>query len=340
MENKTAKKLAIHGDGLFYPRWVDYCKQQKIPYKIVNCYDTDIIEQVADCDALMWHYHQTSYKDKLFAKELLFALEQSGKKVFPNFNTAWHFDDKVGQKYLFEAIGVPFVPAFVFYSKQEALNWSESALFPKVFKLRGGAGSSNVLLVKNKREANRLINKAFGNGFPQYNAIMGLKERWRKYRAGKSSLIEPIKGLVRFIYPMEFVKMYHPEKGYVYFQDFIPNNDSDIRIIVIEDKAFAIKRLVRENDFRASGSGFVLYEKELFNEHCVNMAFNLNEKIKSQSLAIDFVFDSHNNPLIIEISYGFIPAVYDPCTGYWTKDLQWHEGKINPYGWMVDNLIK
>jgi glutathione synthase/RimK-type ligase-like ATP-grasp enzyme len=333
-------KIAIHGVGLFYPRWVDYCKQQNIPYKIVNCHDTDIIVQLADCDALMWHHHQASYKDKLFAKELLFAIEQSGKKVFPDFNTTWHFDDKVGQKYLFEAIGAPFVPASVFYSKQDALKWSESTLFPKVFKLRGGAGSSNVLLVKNKREAKRLINKAFSSGFPQYNGITGLKERWRKYRTGKSSIIEPIKGLLRFIYPMEFVKMYHPEKGYVYFQDFIPNNDSDIRIIVIGDKAFAIKRLVRKNDFRASGSGFVLYEKELFDERCVTMAFNINEKIKSQSLAIDFVFDSDNKPLIVEISYGFVPTGYDPCTGYWTKNLQWHEGKFNPYGWMVDNLIK
>ena len=35
-----------------------------------------------------------------------------------------------------------------------------------------------------------------------------------------------------------------------------------VRVIVINDKAFAIKRMVRKNDFRASGSGIIEYDKE------------------------------------------------------------------------------
>ena len=94
-----------------------------------------------DCDALMWHHFQTNPKAILFAKQLLFALEQSGKKVFPDFRTGWHFDDKLGQKYLLEAIDAPLVPSYVFYDKKEALEWVQKTDFPKVFKLRGGAGS-------------------------------------------------------------------------------------------------------------------------------------------------------------------------------------------------------
>lgn len=30
----------------------------------------------------------------------------------------------------------------------------------------------------------------------------------------------------------------------------------------------------------------------------------------------------------------------DQCPGYWTSDMQWHEGKFNPQEWMVANLIK
>jgi len=30
---------------------------------------------------------------------------------------------------------------------------------------------------------------------------------------------------------------------------------------------------------------------------------------------------------------------YDPCEGYWDKDLNWHEGAFNPYGWMVQLLL-
>jgi hypothetical protein len=71
----------------------------------VDCYQSDIINQLSDCDALMFHHYHASSKDTLFAKQLLFALESAGKIVFPDFRTGWHFDDKVGQKYLFEAIG-------------------------------------------------------------------------------------------------------------------------------------------------------------------------------------------------------------------------------------------
>ena len=125
----------------------------------------------------------------------------------------------------------------------------------------------------------------------------------------------------------------------LFFQDYIPGNDYDIRVIVIHDKAFAIKRMVRENDFRASGSGSILYEKEHFNEETVSLAFEVSEKLKDQCMAYDFVY-LDGKPLIVEISYGFDMVGYDACTGYWDKDLNWYDGKFNPYGWMVEDVIE
>lgn len=99
-------KLAIHHrKGSFSDRWIDYCDSNHIEYKVVNAFDTDIMEQLIGYDALMWHHHHGKYEDVLAAKPILFALEQAGVQVFPDFSTGWHFDDKVGQKYLLEAIG-------------------------------------------------------------------------------------------------------------------------------------------------------------------------------------------------------------------------------------------
>ena len=106
-------KIAIHKSNGFSDRWIEYCKNNSIDYKIVDCYENDIISQLDDCRALMWHHNHINYKHTLFAKSLLFSLEIAGVKVFPNFNTAWHFDDKVGQKYLLEAIGAPLVKSYV-----------------------------------------------------------------------------------------------------------------------------------------------------------------------------------------------------------------------------------
>jgi glutathione synthase/RimK-type ligase-like ATP-grasp enzyme len=325
--------------GGFDKRWISYCRRNNIPYKLVNCYRNDIITQLKDCEALLWQYYQGSTKDNLVAKQLIFSLEQTGLKVFPDFNTGWHFDDKIGQKYLLESIEAPVVPTYIFYEKKEAISWAKNTCFPKVFKLRKGAGSSNVRLVKSLSEAKRLIDTAFGKGFLQYDKVAGLKERIRKYGQGNGSLTDILKGVVRFVFPSEYVRHAWRECGYVYFQDFIPGNDHDIRVVVIGDKAFAIKRMVRENDFRASGSGWIYYDRDLFDEEIMRLSFELGKKLRTQCVAFDFIY-SENKPLVVELSYGFTPEGYDPCPGYWDNNMSWHEGEFDPYGWIIDTMIK
>src|SRR5690554_2597052 len=208
-------KLAIHNSQTgFHPRWVAYCQENNIDYKFVDCYANDIIKQLQDCDALLWHFSQSNPKDIVVAQQILFALEHTGFKIFPDFNTASQFDDKLGQKYLLEKISAPMVPSYVFFDKMQALKWAEQTSFPKVFKLRGGAGSANVKLSKNKNDAKKLIKKSFGSGFSQYEGWSNLKERIRKYKDGKSNLKEVAKGVVRLAYPPYYSKVIGKERGY------------------------------------------------------------------------------------------------------------------------------
>ena len=335
-------KIAIHHrPGSFSERWIDYCKENKIDYKLVNAYDSNIVQQVSDCDAFMWHHHHADYKDTLFAKQLLYSLQRAGKKVFPDFATGWHFDDKVGQKYLFESIGAPLVPSYVFYTKVEALRWADKTTFPKVFKLRGGAGAANVKLVRTKKDAIRLINKAFGKGFSQFDRWGNLKERFHKWRAGKDSFAGVLKGKARLGIPTEFAKFHAREKGYAYFQEFVPNDVFDIRVLVVEKYAVALQRNVRKNDFRASGSGNLVFPNENIDKQYIRLAFEISVKMNSQSMAIDLIKDKNRKIYVVEVSYGFPMLNFlDRSSGFWTSDLVWHEGKFIPQYWMVENLIK
>lgn len=334
-------RIAIHkSKGSFSDRWIEFCKRNNIDFKIVNAYSSDLIEQLKGCDAFMWHHHHGYFKDVLIAKNILFALEHSGIQVFPDFCTAWHFDDKLAQKYLFETIGAPLVPSYVFYEKKDALIWASQTDYPKVFKLRGGAGSANVKLVKNKIAAIHLINKAFGRGFSQFDRLNYFKDRFNKFRNKQDTFIGVLKGLARLFIPTQYAKKQHREYGYIYFQKFIPNNKFDIRVIVIGSKAFALKRMNRKGDFRASGSGNIIYDRNQIDIRCIQIAFEVNSKIKSQSIAYDFVFDNENNPLIVEISYAYSIHAYDKCEGFWDADLNWYEGDFNPQEWMVEELIK
>jgi hypothetical protein len=333
--------IAIHHtSGSFSDKWIEYCEKNRIQYKIVNCYDNDIINQLGDCEGLMWHWAHYDYKAALFARQLTYSLEQIGKCVFPNSRTCWHFDDKVGQKYLLEAISAPLVPTYVFYDKEKAFQWAAGTVFPKVFKLSSGAGSENVRLVKNKNHASKLIRTGFGKGFKAKNHINFLKERIWQFKRDRNpkSFLNISKGLARLIISTETERKFHSEKNYVYFQDFIPQNDCDIRIIVIGKRAFAIKRMVRKGDFRASGSGNIRYEPSEMPVECVKIAFGITEKIKAQCLAYDFIF-FNGKPLITEISYGFARKGYLPCPGYWTEKSEWIAGNFFPEDFMIEDFI-
>lgn len=334
-------KIAIHHrKGSFSGRWIEYCEKNNVPYKVVNAFDNNIIEQLNDCDAFLWHHHHAEFKDVILAKKVLFALEQAGISVYPDFNTGWHFDDKVAQKYLLEAINAPMVRSYVFYNKREAIKWAKATSYPKVFKLKGGAGAANVRLIKNRSEALKVIKKSFGRGFSQYNRLGNLYESIQKYKKGRGSINGLCKSIVRLAISTDFARNNPPEKGYVYFQEFMPNNKYDIRVIVVGNRAIAAKRYVRENDFRASGSGNIDHRKEAVNIDCIKLAFEIKNKLNAQSISFDFVFDSDNNPLIVEVSYGFPVFWADSSKGYWDEELKWHDNSnINPQHWITENLI-
>jgi len=334
--------LAIHDRKTsFSDKWIEYCRINGVPYRIVDCYGSGIIKQIEDCSGLMWHWSHSDYKASLFARQLAASLELSGKKIFPDFNTCWHFDDKIGQKYLLEAVGAPLVSSHIFYDKEEALIWAGRTNYPKVFKLRGGAGSENVILVKGVSDANRLIKKAFGEGFKLKNRYNFLKERLWHLRRDKNlfAFLNISKGLARLLIPSKTELKFNRERNYIYFQDFVPGNDHDIRVIVIGKRAFAIKRIVRKDDFRASGSGHIIYDPDQIPKECIQISFDVSNRLGAQCLAYDFVFSDYK-PYLIEISYSFSRDGYLPCPGYWDENLAWSEGRFTPEYFMIEDFLR
>lgn len=335
-------KIAIHDSkGSFSKYWIEYCESNSIHYKIVNAYSSDIVQNLEDCDAFMWHHHHGDYRDVLFAKQLLHSLQVAGKKVFPDYNTCWHFDDKVAQKYLLESVGAPCVPSYVFYNKEDALDWIKNVNFPIVFKLRGGAGAANVKLVSNYRQAKILIIKAFGKGFSQFNRFEYFKERYRNWRNGNEPFLSVFKGIYRLFVSTEFSKMHSNEKGYVYFQAFIANNDTDYRIKVVNGKCWGFQRKVRRGDFRASGSGELIFDSSRIPLEMVAIALDVAKKLSLQSVAFDFIHDKTTGRyLIIEMSYAFGFDYQERFNGYWDENLKWNDEEFSPFDWMVSSLMR
>jgi glutathione synthase/RimK-type ligase-like ATP-grasp enzyme len=295
---------------------------------------------LTDVQGLLWHWVHNEPAALLIAQHVIWSAEAMGLKVFPSFQTCWHYDDKIAQKYLLEAIGAPIAPTSVFTNRRNALSWIDGASFPKVFKLRRGAGSSNVRLVRSRAEARRLVDRAFGRGFKPIPT--GFGDAATKYVLAKRS--HDVLGKIRRL-PANLIRarqknrLMGRERGYAYFQNFIPDNRYDIRITVIGNRAFGFTRNVRRQDFRASGSGSIDYDRNRISQRCIEVAFETAEKIMSQSVAFDFVMDEEGDPRIVEISYCYMDKpVYD-CAGYWDRCMAFREGHLWPQDAILDDLL-
>ena len=340
MQTKEILIAIHHIEASYSTKWIEYCKDNGISYKLVNCYESDIVEQLKECDALLWNWNQSNYKAQLFARGLMTALDRDDFIVYPNSNSGWHYDDKVGQKYLLESINAPLVKSYAFYDKKSSLEWANRTEFPKVFKLRNGAGSHNVQLIKDKNRAIKYINQAFAKGFQANHRSGVLKDRWWHFQRDKTvlSLLNVSRGIFRFIFPHKKNKELPRERNYIYAQNFIPDCDHDIRVFVIGNRAVTKKRMVRDGDFRASGSGKMTWDIEQIPVECVRIAFQTTEKLGAQSVAFDFVMDN-GVPKIVEISYAASEKGFPDCPGYWNRDLSWTKTPLRVEYFILEDVL-
>ena len=146
-----------------YEEILDY---NGIAFLRLECSRPGFWDAVRDLDLFILRWSQWD-SDRQLALDLLPVIEGKLKiPCFPDLNTCWHYDDKVRQYLLLKPFGFPMVESQIFREKGAALSWADRADFPVVFKLRGGAGSQNVILVEDRRQARKLIKRMFGRGNP------------------------------------------------------------------------------------------------------------------------------------------------------------------------------
>lgn len=338
-------KICIHQDsGRFVDKWIEYCKEHTLDYDLIDLFNNSIIEDVrkGEYTHLLFHLGTNNYRTDLIAKSIIYSLNQDGMNIFPNFDTYWHYDDKVRQKYLFEHYSVPHAKMHVFYDMQSAIKWIENgALFPFVFKLRRGSGSNNVILIKSRSEALKYVRKMFGNGInPLPSTFNDYKTKLKKH-SNNRDWIALIKRLpITIINNIINKNSLSNEMGYFYAQDFYPNNKYDVRVVVVGNKAWSLRRYVRKNDFRASGSGNIDYDKNLVDKEILKIAFDSAKKMKLQAIAFDFIYDFERKPKIIECSYCWPSGSFiEDCEGYWDIELNHHDKFISAEKEIIMNLL-
>jgi hypothetical protein len=322
-------RIAVHYSDRELPhsyslRWIQFAREMGIDVLQTDFLQPGIIERVRSCNGVMWHWNHLP-DDKQTAPRILDSIETGLRiPVFPNRTTRWHYDEKISQSYLFDALKVSKIKSWIFYSKRDAIQFIESAGFPLVFKLSVGAGSANILKLEDKESALYIIRLMFGQGIKPYSF-----NEFKRSDKGNALQTEN----------QDMHWYYLTQKNYVYFQEFLPGNEFDIRVTVIGNRAFGFIRHNRNNDFRASGSGNIDYDTDKIPTEAVELSHFISRKNNFQSMAYDFLFDKSHNLVISEISYCYNNLAVYNCPGFWDRDLTWHKGHIWPEEVQVSDFL-
>jgi len=130
------------------------------------------------------------------------------------------------------------------------------------------------------------------------------------------------------------------QKDAVLFQKFLPDNNFDTRVTVIGNRAFAFRRFVRKDDFRASGSGNFDMDPDKIDIHCLGIALSISKELNFNTMAYDFIYDENKEPYINEISYCFEDRIVQSCPGFWDEKLTWHPGHIWPQQCQLEDFLE
>lgn len=343
-------KIAVHSNPRVFNHstswagpWQQACEEAPVECHFVDLFEEGVLRKLASYDAVLWHFSNYSHQEMLFARSILAAASAMGLAIFPDHNTAWHFDDKVAQMYLLEAVAAPIPEWNVFADVEGFKLWLEGKpIFPQVAKLRGGSGSSNVKLLENPRDATRYADDMFKRGRtvapnPMFKAISNARSA-----STRATFFKRLKRAPEFLRTMRSARQLPRERGYVFLQEFIPNDGYDLKVVTVGDKTSFIARNNRAGDFRASGGGSLSYDLALVPRNVVETAFSVTDRIGAQCMGYDFVIDSRTGVgEIIEMSYGFDHRALVAAGGHWDRSGDWHQGEpLSAPAEIVENLIK
>jgi len=266
-KNIDKPRVGIVRDFGKYPHWTKYrrfLENNHFSYNFYDIHSHDWIEKACEIDVVVGlPCSDFSYLEEI-RKKYYFLETYLEKKCYPNSAHIFLYEDKSLEAYVSKLFKIPFAKTYISHRKEDAQELIKNLKYPIVSKINPTSGSIGVELLRTPKQAKRVINQSFS-------------------RKGRKVYVP-----------------YFRQKNYVYFQEFIPNDGYDIRIILVGNRAFGYYRKVLRGDFRASGMDD--WEKRELPEEAIRIAWEANKYIQSPLLAVDMVHGLDGHYSIIEFS--------------------------------------
>ena len=124
-------------------------------------------------------------------------------------------------------------------------------------------------------------------------------------------------------------------------QEFCPGNDRDLRLTVIGQRVMGFYRLNFPNDFRASGSGKLIYPDNLPQE-CVELVYRISKEHSFESMAYDLVKDEMGRWVVLEMSYAYVDQCVRDCPFFIDGETSERVKKIGvyPQDFILDDFLQ
>jgi glutathione synthase/RimK-type ligase-like ATP-grasp enzyme len=270
---------------------------------------------------------QYSYRD--YVKDLLYELSKENYTM-PEFNMVMAYEDKGYQMLHADREGLKMPKTLYFGCIEDLEKYKKLLTVPKdtkdidseklltvpkdeklltvpfVFKTVGGAGSSGVMLINSYEELLKVVRKLYYKKDLLYDFKRIIKKLFFKER-----------------YKNSYYGLTSRCNGQFILQEYIPGLDSDYKVLVFDKNYYVDRRWVRDNDFRASGSGKNTFPEDPPAE-VLNFAREQFEKLDIPMASLDIAFNGSECWLIEYhgIHFSLIPLVETRVYFTWT-DKGW-----------------
>lgn len=268
-------------------------------------------------------YYPSSEVVGLFYKEyigdVLLELAEKGMILLPPYKFFRAHHNKVFMERLRENLAdeslktIHSVPIYDERDLKKSIETIEKKIgYPAVVKTSSGSGARGVALAHNREQLIALVSKMgrvtySDSSIPWYS----------------SPFLSKIKTCVRKVLHKTYIERTYPREKIV-IQNFIPNLQYDYKVLVFGEKYYVLKRLTRDNDFRASGSGKLIFPDTLTEEICqvLDSAKKIYDELDVPMLSVDVAFDGTDCHIIEFQCVSFGPYTLQFSEQYYILDVE------------------
>jgi len=337
----------LNSDNRFFPtgyseKFREILDRNAIPYVLIDPNSNEMFDDLAGCTHFLFRHSQGDTDMMLYDSVFHIAKDIYKLKCSPDYETYWPYENKIKEYYLLKSRDCPVVETNIFWDYERAYDFLKTCGYPIVVKLYKGSGSKNVVKINSIKEGKKIIDRVFNEGVK----LGQLPSKSNLFSFSNIGLYAFLHKKIRcLLVDLGFLSKSNPysewqlQKDAILFQKFLSGNKFDTRVTIIGKRAFAFRRYVRTNDFRASGSGLLDTNPAEIDMRCISSAFDISKKFNFETMAYDFIYDQELQPRICEISYCFDHRIVRDCPGFWDESLSWHEGHNWPQYYQLMDFL-